>query len=76
VSFLVHAALNPEREEGKLLIVPMKDEKIFLDVYLAYLKDQKLSPAVRAFFESIVRMANGETPLPPLVPSWRKNFPI
>jgi DNA-binding transcriptional LysR family regulator len=51
VSFLVKEAVVPELREGKLIAVPIHGQKIFLDVSIAYLKDQHLSPPARAFLD-------------------------
>ena len=57
VSFLVREAVVPELREGKLLAVPIHGQKIFLDVSIAYLKDQHLSPPARAFLDILGTLA-------------------
>lgn len=56
VSFLVCEAVAAELQEGKLATVPLKGRKIFLDVSLAYLKDQVLSPAAKAFVNTLTKL--------------------
>jgi len=57
VSFLVREAVVPELREGKLLAVPIHGQKILLDVSIAYLKDQHLSPPARAFLDILGTLA-------------------
>jgi DNA-binding transcriptional LysR family regulator len=56
ISFLVKEAVDAEIEEGKLTTIPLKGSKIFLDVSIAYLKDQKLSPAAEAFVDTLRKL--------------------
>ena len=53
LSFLVKEAVAVELQEKKLVTVPLKKEPIFLDVSIAYLKTQPLSPPARAFLTSL-----------------------
>jgi DNA-binding transcriptional LysR family regulator len=53
ISFLVREAVAMELKEGQLATVPLKDQKIFLDVSIAYLKNQPLSPPAQAFLKSM-----------------------
>lgn len=53
VSFLVKEAVAVELQEEKLVTVPLKKEPIFLDVSIAYLKTQPLSPPAQAFLTSL-----------------------
>jgi DNA-binding transcriptional LysR family regulator len=53
VSFLVKEAVDAEIKEGKLTTVPLKGRKVFLDVSIAYLKDQVLSPSAKAFIDTL-----------------------
>ena len=53
VSFLVKEAVAVELQEGKLATVPLKNQAIFLDVSIAYLKNQPLSPSAQAFLKSM-----------------------
>jgi DNA-binding transcriptional LysR family regulator len=56
VSFLVREAVAVELEEKKLAEVPLKGRKIFLDVSIAYLKDQVLSPPAKAFVNTLTQL--------------------
>lgn len=51
ISLLVKVAVTTELSEKKLTTVSMKGQKIFLDVSIAYLKDQHLSPPAQAFLD-------------------------
>jgi DNA-binding transcriptional LysR family regulator len=62
VSFVVREAVAVELQEKKLATVPIKGQQIFLDVSIAYLKDQHLSPASQAFLDVLLRIAQSETP--------------
>ena len=53
VSFLVREAVALELKEGRLGTVKLKDQEIFLDVSIAYLNNQPLSPPAKAFLESL-----------------------
>ena len=56
VSFLVREAVAAELAEKKLAEVPLKGRKIFLDVSIAYLKNQVLSPPAKAFLDTLMRL--------------------
>jgi DNA-binding transcriptional LysR family regulator len=56
ISFLVKEAVDAEIKEGKLTTIPLKGSKIFLDVSIAYLKDQNLSPAAEAFVDTLRKL--------------------
>jgi DNA-binding transcriptional LysR family regulator len=53
ISFLVKEAVAVELQEKKLVTVPVGQESIFLDVSIAYLKKQPLSPPAQAFLASL-----------------------
>ena len=53
VSFLAKEAVAVELQEGKLTTVPLEKQSIFLDVSIAYLKNQPLSPPAQAFLKSL-----------------------
>jgi DNA-binding transcriptional LysR family regulator len=53
VSFLVKEAVAVELQEKKLVTVPLEKDSIFLDVSIAYLKEQPLSPPAQAFLKSL-----------------------
>ena len=62
ISFLVREAVASELREKKLVTVPMK-EKLFLDVSIAYLKDQHLSPSARAFLDTLHKLRSADMAL-------------
>ncbi|MGD8990018.1 MAG: LysR family transcriptional regulator [Desulfobacterales bacterium] len=53
ISFLVKEAVAVELREKKLVSVPLTAESIFLDVTIAYLMNQPLSPPAQAFLDSL-----------------------
>lgn len=53
ISFLVRAAVDAELQEKKITTVPLKVPKIFLEVNIAYLKNQKLSNPARSFVDML-----------------------
>ena len=57
ISFLVEEAVATEIREKRLATVPVTGEKPFLDVSIAYLKDQHLSHPARAYVEMLKKMA-------------------
>jgi len=57
ISFLVEESVAVEIREKRLATVPVVGEKPFLDVSIAYLKDQHLSHPARAFVEMLKKMA-------------------
>jgi DNA-binding transcriptional LysR family regulator len=56
ISFLVREAVIAEIGKGKLTAVPLKGRKIFMDVSIAYLKNQVLSPSARAFVDTLGKL--------------------
>ncbi len=56
VSFLVKEAVAAELKNKNLIDVPLKGHKILLDVSIAYLKGQVLSPPARAFVDTLTRL--------------------
>jgi len=63
ISFLVRESILHELSENKLIIIPIKTEPIFLDVSIAYIKNQPLSPAGQAFLKIIDKLAQDGLPL-------------
>lgn len=49
VSFLVRSAISQELAEGRLRIIPVRDQEMHLHVHIAYLEGGDLSPAAQAF---------------------------
>ena len=58
ISFLVEESVAADIKEKKLTTVSLANEELFLDVSIAYLKDQHLSHPARAFVEMLKKMAN------------------
>jgi DNA-binding transcriptional LysR family regulator len=54
ISFVVKEAVAQELKEKKLATVPLKCSKVYLDVSIAYLKEQVLSPSARAFVDTLI----------------------
>ena len=62
VSFIVKEAAAVELQEKKLVTVPIKGQRIFLDVSIAYLEKQHLSPSAQAFLDILLKIAPKEKP--------------
>ena len=60
ISFVVREAVAVELKSGKLVTKPIKGEKILLDVSIAYLKNQHLSPPAQAFLAILLKIAPRE----------------
>ncbi len=60
ISFLVRESVAAEIKEKKLVDVAVKGRKIFLDVSIAYLKKQVLSPPARAFVDTLRKLKSGD----------------
>ena len=60
VSFVVREAVAAELKEKKLASVPLKGPKVYLNVSIAYLKDQALSPPARAFVDTLIGLKSGD----------------
>ncbi|UCD82588.1 MAG: LysR family transcriptional regulator [Desulfobacterales bacterium] len=56
VSFLVREAVVAELKDKSLIDMPIKGRKIFLDVSIAYLKGQVLSPPAKAFVDTLTKL--------------------
>ena len=56
ISIVVKEAVALELGEQKLAQVPLKNSQLYLDVSIAYLKDQPLSPPAKAFVETLRRL--------------------
>lgn len=54
VSFVVREAVAAELKEKKMTTVPLKGPRVYLDVSIAYLKKQILSPPARAFVDTLI----------------------
>jgi len=60
ISFLVKEAVAVELRDGKLATVPLQGHRLFLDISVAYLKDQHLSPPAKAFLDILGKLAPEE----------------
>ena len=60
VSFIVREAVAAELQEKKLAARPVDGEKVFLDVSIAYLGNQRLSPPAQAFLDILQKMVPEE----------------
>ena len=56
ISFLVRESVAAEIKEKKLAQVALKGRNFFLDVSIAHLKGQVLSPPARAFVDTLTRL--------------------
>jgi DNA-binding transcriptional LysR family regulator len=56
VSFLVREAVVAELRDNTLVEVPVSGKKVLLDVSIAYLKSQVLSPPARAFVDTLTKL--------------------
>ena len=61
ISFVVREAVAAELKEKKLATVSLTGERMYLDVSIAYLKHQHLSPPARAFVEMLTKMISKQT---------------
>jgi DNA-binding transcriptional LysR family regulator len=66
VSFLVKEAVVAEIDQRKLAQVTLKGRPIFLDVNIAYLKGQVLSPPARAFVDTLKNLKSEDEDLHPM----------
>ena len=62
VAFLVKETVALELQEGKMETVSLKGQKLYLDVSIAYLKNQHLSPSAQAFLDILFSLQSGEKP--------------
>jgi DNA-binding transcriptional LysR family regulator len=60
VSFVVREAVAAELKEKKLAAVPLNGPTVYLEVSIAYLKDQVLSPAARAFVDTLIGLKSDD----------------
>jgi len=49
-----------ELRDGRLSTVPLQGHRLFLDMSVAYLKDQHLSPPAKAFLDILGKLAPEE----------------
>ncbi len=63
ISFLVKEAAWAEVQDHKLSILPIQGKPLFLDVSVAYLKNQSLSPPAKAFVQILDQITPGDLTL-------------
>ena len=63
ISFLVKAAVITEIREKKLATIPIENQNVFLEVSIAYLKNQHLSPPAQAFLDMLRKLSAEDMPL-------------
>ena len=66
ISFLVKEAVAAEIEEKKLAQVALKGRTPYLDVSIAYLKGQVLSPPARAFVDTLRKLKTEDEDMHPM----------
>ena len=83
LSFLVREAVAIELHEKKLTTVPIRGKRTFLDVSIAYLKNQTLSPAAQSFLDVLLRISSSERPdqgiraiMGDMLALWRKEISV
>ena len=57
ISFVVREAVAAELRGKKLATTRIKDQDIFLDVSIAHLNDQHLSPPAQAFLDILLKLS-------------------
>jgi DNA-binding transcriptional LysR family regulator len=62
ISFVVREAVAAELQEKQLATTSIEGQQIFLDVSIAYLKDQHLSPPAHAFLDILLKLSSKEKP--------------
>ena len=60
VSLVVREAVTDELKEKRLAAVPLKGPTVYLDVNIACLKDQVLSPPARAFVDTLLGLKSDD----------------
>ena len=60
ISLITKFAVSPELEEKKLTYISLKDQKVFLDIHVAHLKDEPLSPPAKEFIGRLTRLTEGK----------------
>jgi DNA-binding transcriptional LysR family regulator len=56
ISLLTKFAVSPELEGKKLAYISLKDQKAYLDIHVAHLKDEPLSPSAKEFIGRLTRL--------------------
>ncbi|MBU2498770.1 MAG: LysR family transcriptional regulator [Proteobacteria bacterium] len=60
ISLITKFAVSPELQEEKLTYISLKDQKAFLDIHVAHLKDEPLSPPAKAFIGRLTQLTEGK----------------
>jgi DNA-binding transcriptional LysR family regulator len=63
ISFLVRGAVDADLKQKRLATRPIIGETLTIDVSIAYLKNQPLSPAARAFLKTLEQLTGGRRPI-------------
>ena len=56
ISFLMYESVSAELKAGKLVTVPLKGCRARIDVHIAYLKDEPLTPPAEAFRNFLMQL--------------------
>ncbi len=59
ISLLVRESVATEVADGRLAAIPLKGEKVYLDVSIAYIENQHLSPPAKAFLDILEKLQSG-----------------
>ncbi|MGO9022155.1 MAG: LysR substrate-binding domain-containing protein [Syntrophobacteraceae bacterium] len=62
VSFLVGVGVAQDISDKKLTTIQLKGHRLSLDVYIAYLKNQQLSPPAQAIVDMLEQLRTGDAP--------------
>ena len=60
VSLVVSEAVTEELKGKRLAAVPLRGQKVYLDVNIAWLKDQVLSPPAKAFVDTLIGLKSDD----------------
>ncbi len=63
ISLLSRIAVSKEIEEGRLVAVPLEEDKTYLDINIAYLKNHVLSPSAAVFLGVLQELAPRDRPV-------------
>ena len=63
ISFLIRGSVDAELKQERIVTRPIIGEKITIDVSIAYLKNQPLSPAAKAFLKTLEQLGAGRRPI-------------
>lgn len=74
-AFLIEHDIEEEFLEGNLVKIPIKNNKLVLNIYIAYPKFRSLSIPAKAFFKVLKKLKPGTEYFPNLVPGWPQGCP-